>query len=204
VTDPFAPASTPPPGWYHAEGDPAGTHRYWDGTRWQGGPQPIAGPVAGPAGAPLGPVGSAPPVGPPAGFGARFIAYLIDSAISFGIFVGGLVLSGIFGAASEGLGVLGVLATIVASFWFGVWNLVLRQGRTGQSLGKQNQGIALVADGTGRPVGAGMAVVRFAVGWALSAFTFGLLGLLDYLWPLWDQDKKRLTDKFLKLSVVRT
>lgn len=27
-------------GWYHAEGDPPGTQRYWDGSAWQGGPQP--------------------------------------------------------------------------------------------------------------------------------------------------------------------
>ncbi|NNE95558.1 MAG: hypothetical protein HKN24_05965 [Acidimicrobiales bacterium] len=29
------------PGWYHAEGDPPGTHRYWDGIQWQGGPQVV-------------------------------------------------------------------------------------------------------------------------------------------------------------------
>lgn len=28
-----------PAGWYHAEGDPAGTQRYWDGVTWQGEPQ---------------------------------------------------------------------------------------------------------------------------------------------------------------------
>ncbi len=26
-------------GWYHAEGDPPGTQRYWTGAEWQGGPQ---------------------------------------------------------------------------------------------------------------------------------------------------------------------
>lgn len=30
-----------PPGWYHAEGDPPGTQRYWDGFAWQGGPQTV-------------------------------------------------------------------------------------------------------------------------------------------------------------------
>lgn len=38
-----------PPGWYPAQGDPPGTHRYWDGSAWQGGPQPI-GSTAGPIG----------------------------------------------------------------------------------------------------------------------------------------------------------
>lgn len=32
--------SSPPPGWYYADGDPPGTERYWNGTTWQGGPQP--------------------------------------------------------------------------------------------------------------------------------------------------------------------
>lgn len=36
---------TPPPGWYPAEGDPPGTQRYWDGTQWIGGPQPVAVPA---------------------------------------------------------------------------------------------------------------------------------------------------------------
>lgn len=28
-----------PPGWYHGEGDPPGTKRYWDGELWVGEPQ---------------------------------------------------------------------------------------------------------------------------------------------------------------------
>jgi uncharacterized membrane protein YhaH (DUF805 family) len=32
-----------PPGWYYADGDPLGSQRYWDGSQWQGGPQPAAG-----------------------------------------------------------------------------------------------------------------------------------------------------------------
>lgn len=34
------------PGWYHAEGDPPNTVRYWNGAEWQGGPQ--APPAQGP------------------------------------------------------------------------------------------------------------------------------------------------------------
>ena len=33
-----------PPGWYHAQGDPPGTTRFWDGSQWQGGPQTAATP----------------------------------------------------------------------------------------------------------------------------------------------------------------
>lgn len=31
-----------PPGHYPAEGDPPGTHRYWNGSAWVGGPEPIS------------------------------------------------------------------------------------------------------------------------------------------------------------------
>jgi len=30
------------PGWYHAEGDPPNTERYWDGFAWTEGPRPVA------------------------------------------------------------------------------------------------------------------------------------------------------------------
>lgn len=46
----------PTPGWYHAEGDPPNTERYWDGTQWTEGPRPVGGsdPAADPATSPLG------------------------------------------------------------------------------------------------------------------------------------------------------
>lgn len=34
-------SASQPPGWYYAQGDPPGTHRYWDGYQWQGGPQSV-------------------------------------------------------------------------------------------------------------------------------------------------------------------
>lgn len=52
--------SSTPPGWYHAEGDPPGTQRYWDGHAWQGGPQPV------PSGPAPGAWGQAPYAGIPA------------------------------------------------------------------------------------------------------------------------------------------
>jgi len=42
---------TTAPGWYKAQGDPAGTHRYWDGTQWVGDPvRPESAQVLAPAG----------------------------------------------------------------------------------------------------------------------------------------------------------
>ena len=52
-------------GWFHAEGDPPGTQRYWDGHAWIGEPQPVpAAPTPPP------PSTFAPPPGPTAGTGA--------------------------------------------------------------------------------------------------------------------------------------
>lgn len=55
-----------PAGWYHAEGDPPGTNRYWDGAQWVGEPQPSNPQAAMPP--PADPFG-APPMGAPASAG---------------------------------------------------------------------------------------------------------------------------------------
>lgn len=47
-----------PPGWYHAPGDPVGTHRYWDGAAWRGEPQAVQAFQAAPAG--TAPIASSP------------------------------------------------------------------------------------------------------------------------------------------------
>ena len=45
-------SSEVPPGWRHAQGDPPGTERYWDGSRWQGEPRPVGGSQEPPGAAP--------------------------------------------------------------------------------------------------------------------------------------------------------
>ena len=70
-------------GWYYAEGDPPGTHRYWDGTTWVGDPVPVAAPGAPPA----------PPAqeqharGSAASPGDRIIGRIIDIIVGFVILV---------------------------------------------------------------------------------------------------------------------
>lgn len=197
--------SQPAPGWYPAQGDPPGTQRYWDGTQWQGGPQPVPGPVASsPSGFATGdPFPSTLP-GRPAEFGSRAIALIIDSAIALAIYVAAFVVAAVLGAVSEPLGAVAFVLVVLGMVGFTVWNHVILQGSTGQTLGKRRQRIKLVADSTGQPVGVGMTLVRYLVATALSSFTCGVGGILDYLWPLWDDDNKRLTDKVLKFSVITT
>ena len=79
-----------PPGWYYAQGDPPGTQRFWDGTKWEGGPQPVPG-------APQSVTGAPPLAEPINRIGARIIDWIIwiipSTIISF-IFVGGAIAAG--------------------------------------------------------------------------------------------------------------
>ena len=182
-------------GWYYAQGDPPGTQRYWDGTQWVGDLQYVdqaGGAVDSAAG------------GTPAEWVERFVAVIIDIAILIGIVLVLGILAAVLGSVSDTLG--GILLAVTALVYFGfvIWNSIFRQGKTGQTLGKSSRNIKLVSDATGQPVGALMAFVRMIVAWALSTFTFGIGGLLDLLWPLWDAEKKRLTDKILKFSVIKS
>ena len=174
-----------PAGWYYAEGDPPGTQRYWDGTQWQGGPQPVGG---------QGAVATAAGPGQKVEFGTRAVAFLID----VGIAIAFQVVVAILGSISDFLGLIGNLAY----FAFAIYNWVYLQGTTGQTIGKKQQGIQLVSDSTGGPVGMGMAFVRGLVGSVLWFLCF-IPGVIDYLMPLFGDDRKRITDKILSQSVVQ-
>ena len=141
--------------------------------------------------------------GTPAEWGTRFVAWLIDYAMVLGIYVVGFILAVVAGAIADALGVLMLVVTYLGGVGFSIWNLCLKQGSTGQSIGKEKQGVKLIKDETAQPVGGGMAFVRYLVAGLLSGVTCGIYGLLDYLWPLWDPEKKRLTEKILKMSVIK-
>jgi hypothetical protein len=183
------------PGWYYAQGDAPGTQRYWDGTQWVGGPQLVGQPAAGAA-----LIGG----GVPAEWVQRFIAWLINWGILVGILVGGSIVATLVSQASQGLGAALFALAFVGWAAFGLYEYVYRQGMSGTTIGKSQQGIKLVKDDTGLPPGVGVAFARMLVAYLISLVTCGIYGLLDVLWPLWDAQKKRLTDKILNLSVVRS
>lgn len=137
-----------------------------------------------------------------AGLGKRLVAYLIDAAL---VVLGYLVLSALI-LAGDNVSIAfgdGVAAVgFIVLFGFMVWNYVLKQGKTGQTIGKQTQKITLVSDATGQPPGRGKALARSLVATLLATFTCGIGGLLNLMWPLWDRERKRLTDKMLDLSIV--
>ncbi len=178
--------SQPTPGWYYAAGDPPGTQRYWDGSAWQGGPQPVGGGIGGVAAGSTG--------GTPAEPGQRFIAFLIDFAIAIGISIVVTILGGI----SDALGLIGNLGYLA----FIIYNYIYLQGTTGSTIGKQQQNIKLLSDDTGAPVGMGMAFVRGLVQSVLAILCFIPL-LVDYVFILTDKDNRRFSDKFLKMQVKK-
>lgn len=136
--------------------------------------------------------------GAPAEFGQRAIAYLIDLAPVVGWYLVVIILS----AISDVLGLIVLLLGGIAVFAYVIWNLYIVQGKTGQTIGKQKQGIKLISDENGEPVGALMAFVRYLV-----AGAFVLLccvgQIVNLLAPLWNTDKKTYSDQILKMSVIQ-
>jgi uncharacterized RDD family membrane protein YckC len=102
--------------------------------------------------------------------------------------------------------VLGYLLSVALS----LWNRTFRQGRTGQTIGKQALGIRLVADPTAGPFGQPPATSGPALApiGPLNAFLRDLVHTIDgfayvgYLWPLWDAKRQTFADKIMKTVVV--
>ena len=152
-------------------------------------------------------------------WGKRVLGYVIDNILgafaAFPVWIGyGMVLASVesttttdpttgmtqttvtdadFSALSLSLILLG-LAMAVGFF---IWNLCIRQGRTGYSLGKSVMGIKLIKEQTGQPVGAGMSFVR-----QIAHILNSLPCDVGWLWPLWDAKNQTFSDKVMGTIVV--
>jgi uncharacterized RDD family membrane protein YckC len=145
-----------------------------------------------------------------ASWGDRAVAYLWDVlymwptwialTVSTVVLVTGIVANERDGDNGAALIAVGFAAFFAATIWAVVRmvrNLMIRQGRTGQSWGKAKAGIWVVKTTGGVP-GVGSCVGRY--------FLHGLINevfYIDFLWPLWDERKQTLTDKILDTVVVR-
>jgi len=143
-----------------------------------------------------------------AGWGARVGAALLDGLVS-GIpgIVGYAIFIANVASRSENpypddnpqpwaiiVFVIGGLISI--GLW--AWNRVIRQGRTGQSIGKSALRNKLVGSDTYQPVGPGKAILR-----EILRFIFDQACLLNSLWPLWDDQKQTWHDKIVNTYVVK-
>lgn len=203
----------PPPGPLAPSGPPGGPQA-------PSAPPPPPGPESPAAyGGPVPPGGWQQPipqdqawVGQPlASWGSRAAALLIDWLI---LLVPVIVLTIIVVAVATGsdtgalvTGILGGLAYLVVLFIYAP-TLMARDGRhNGQTWGKQMIGIRVVRD-NGQRVGFGLAALREIVvkGLLLSVVSsiIPLIPwLLDYLWPLWDDENRALHDMVVSTHVVR-
>jgi uncharacterized RDD family membrane protein YckC len=98
-------------------------------------------------------------------------------------------------ASPATLGML-VLGTVISLAFF-VYNTVVRQGRTGYSLGKAVVGIRLLRVSTGQPMGAWLCFVR-----RLAHVVDSLFCYLGWFWPLWDARRQTFADKIMNTVVV--
>jgi uncharacterized RDD family membrane protein YckC len=81
-------------------------------------------------------------------------------------------------------------------FVFGIWNTIVRMGKTGQSLGRKFLNIA-VLDNRGRPIGVGSAFLREVIG----RFISGLVCYIGYLNAFWDRRNQMWHDKIASCYV---
>jgi uncharacterized RDD family membrane protein YckC len=195
-----------PPGWYHAQGDPPGTQRYWDGSQWQGGPQPAPGPGSAPGAArTTGTQVAGDLATPGARFGARIIDLLIWIVISvvFGVLVGG-------GSTTVGTessvrswfaGLLSTLAVMAYEVWF--------NANRGGTPGKLAVGLRVArADNRAVPVDYQTALLRVApIALGVIPILGGFLGFVIAVASLFmiftDSLRQTVWDKLAKTVVVR-
>lgn len=142
-----------------------------------------------------------PPPGPPlgelAGWGERALGYLVDAVFGFAIILVGIIASAVIGAAVPGLRFLILLITYVASLAYWIIQLI-KQGRTGQTVGKKIIGLKLVYENTGHTVGGGTSFLR-----AIAHFVDSVICYIGWLLPLWDAKRQTLADKIIGTVVLR-
>jgi uncharacterized RDD family membrane protein YckC len=89
--------------------------------------------------------------------------------------------------------VLGVLTSLA----FFVWNVCIRQGRTGATIGKNVLAIRLVNSDL-QPIGPGWCFLR-----QLLHVVDSLPCNIGYLWPIWDSKKQTFADKIMNSYVIQ-
>jgi uncharacterized RDD family membrane protein YckC len=189
-----------PPGWYYAQGDPPGTQRYWDGSQWVGGPQPIGGSEPGgfsmpspggmgmAGGATLGGVGGRPLADP----GTRIVARLIDFVI---LIIASAILGGIVGFDNQiGLQFL----TLVLGVGYELAFTALKGGTPGKMI----MGLGVVTTSNTYPPGWGPAAIR----WVVTAIP--CVGLVVFIVSLiflfTDPEHRTVGDRVANTRVVKT
>jgi uncharacterized RDD family membrane protein YckC len=148
---------------------------------------------------------------PLASWGSRVGATLLDSLIlTIPVVILTIVIVAVASASNTGGivgGALGFLAYLLVALFYAPLLMARDGAHNGQTWGKQIVGIRVVRD-VGQPFDLGSAFVREFV---VKGLFFGVLGsvfagiplLLDWLWPLWDDENRCLHDMLLKNHVLK-
>ena len=129
--------------------------------------------------------------------GKRIVAALIDGAIPFGIIIAALIVAAILGAVSDVLGLLVAVIGYFGAIGFSIYNMIFTQGKTGQTIGKKMQGIKVVGESTGQPLGVGGAFVRYL----LHSFVDGIC-FAGYIYGFFINPKRQTVGDIVAKSYV--
>jgi len=195
---------TQPPGWYYAQGDPPGTQRYWDGQRWEGGPQPVPGASQDVA------AGAVPGLAEPVmRIGARLIDYVVWAVpyVFFSLIFGGLSLAS--GDSSVSFVSAFLAAVLAAGAVTGYETYMV--GSRGQTLGKMALGLKVVReDGSAPDMKDGfMRILPFAILGFLAAFIsllawliMVIVAIVSLVFLFTDPKRQAAWDRVAKTVVV--
>jgi len=126
----------------------------------------------------------------------RALGFLLDAVIPavafFVIYIVALILGHVVGI----LGILFLLVAYVGVFAYEIIQLI-KQGNTGQTIGKKVIGLKVIKEQTGEPIGAGMSIVR-----QIAHFADSVVCYLGWLFPLWDAKRQTFADKIVTSVVI--
>jgi len=140
-----------------------------------------------------------------ANFFQRFFALLIDLVVLLIVVtVISLPIGVIFGLFGSGLsGILRLTIQIIGLIVFWTYMVILTH-RYGQTIGKKAMSIRVQKEVAGERLDTISTILREVVGRGLeSILSLVLIGILGYLWMLWDPKKQTWHDKIAKSVVVK-
>jgi uncharacterized RDD family membrane protein YckC len=127
----------------------------------------------------------------------RAAATLLDGAIVLVGYVAIFIVAFIVGKIVGVLGALVLIVGYLAVLTYAVVQLV-KQGNTGQTIGKKVVGLKVVKEETGQTIGPGLSIGR-----QICHFVDSLICYVGWLFPLWDAKKQTIADKLVGTVVVQ-